>query len=265
MAELNPSGRPLPANATTDMNSNGILTGTTPLLQLSNLNVAYGDVQVLWDVNLAVYENEIVALVGSNGAGKSTMLATISGLLKPKPGSSIKFRGIELAGASTRAIVEAGIAHVPEGRRLFGALSVRENLLMGAYLRHDKIEVQQDLERVFNYFPRITQRTNALAGKLSGGEQQMVAIGRGLMARPRLLMIDELSLGLAPVIIENLIEIIQKVASEGTTILMVEQDVQIALEHAHRGYVLETGQITISDKASNLLLDERVKRAYLGI
>ena len=235
------------------------------LLQISNLNVAYGDVQVLWDVNLDVYQGEIVSLVGSNGAGKSTLLATISGLVGPRPGSSIRFQGQELAGATSRAIFEAGIAHVPEGRRLFGSMTVRENLMLGAFRRDNKAEVEQDLQHILGLFPRIKERLNQLASKLSGGEQQMVAIGRGLMARPKLLMIDELSLGLAPVIIDGLIEILQQVNQDGTTILIVEQDVQTALELAGRGYVLETGHITITDSAKALLQDERVKKAYLGI
>ena len=236
-----------------------------PLLQIRNLNVAYGDVQVLWEVELDVRRGEIVALVGSNGAGKSTLLATISGLIPPRPGSSILFQDQELAGATSQAIFEAGIVHVPEGRHLFGSMTVRENLLLGAFRRHNKAEVEGELEHVLELFPRIRQRLNQLASKLSGGEQQMVAIGRGLMAKPTLLMIDELSLGLAPVIIDALLEILQKVNQSGTTILIVEQDVQTALELAERGYVLETGYITLTDSAKLLLQDERVKKAYLGI
>ncbi len=235
-----------------------------PLLKIDKINVAYGDVQVLWDAELEVRRGEIVALVGSNGAGKTTMLATISGLLKPRSGA-IYFDGKNIAGATTQSIVTAGVAHVPEGRRLFGALTVRENLQMGAFLRNDKTEVEADLENVLRLFPRIKERLHSLAGKLSGGEQQMVAIGRGLMARPKLLMIDELSLGLAPVIIESLIEIIDEVNKNGTTILIVEQDVQTALEQATRGYVLETGHVTLTGTGQSLLQDERVKRAYLGV
>ena len=240
------------------------MTAAAPLLQIDKLNVAYCDVQVLWDVDLEVRPGEIVALVGSNGAGKSTLLSTISGLLQPLSGT-ITFDGHPLVGASTQRIVDLGIAHVPEGRRLFPAMSVRDQLLLGAFRRNDRAAVQTDLERVLTLFPRIAERVKALARTLSGGEQQMVAIGRALMARPRLLMIDELSLGLAPVIIESLVEIIDQVNKDGATILIVEQDVQTALEQATRGYVLETGHVTLSGLASDLLQDERVRRAYLGI
>jgi branched-chain amino acid transport system ATP-binding protein len=234
------------------------------MLEVRGLEVAYGDVQVLWDVELAVYPGEIVALIGSNGAGKSTLLATISGLLKPR-GGEVRFEGRSIAGESTKAIVEMGIAHVPEGRRLFSALSVRDNLRMGAFHRRDRSRIQTDLDHVLELFPRLKERLNALGSNLSGGEQQMVALGRGLMSRPRLLMIDELSLGLAPIVVDSLIGIIDEVNRQGTTILIVEQDVQIALEHASRGYVLETGHVTLTDTAERLLDDERVKQAYLGI
>ncbi len=235
-----------------------------PLLKIDKINVAYGDVQVLWEAALEVYQGEIVALVGSNGAGKSTMLSTISGLLTPRSGT-IHFNGQNITGATTQSIVEAGIAHVPEGRRLFGALPVRDNLLMGAFRRKDKAQVNADFTHIVDLFPRLKERLNSLAGTLSGGEQQMVAIGRGLMARPTLLMIDELSLGLAPVIIESLLGIIEQVNKEGTTILIVEQDVQTALEQANRGYVLETGHVTLEGSSQSLLQDERVKKAYLGV
>jgi ABC-type branched-subunit amino acid transport system ATPase component len=234
-----------------------------PLLRIRNLSVAYGDVQVLWGVDLDVLPGEIVALVGANGAGKSTLLAAISGLVVPLAGE-IVFDGRNIAGASTQQIVDLGIVQVPEGRRLFPAMAVRDQLLLGAFRRRDKAQVWADMARVLDLFPRLKDRTRQLAGSLSGGEQQMVAIGRALMARPRLLMIDELSLGLAPVIVENLVEIIRQVNQEGTTVLMVEQDVQTALEQASRGYVLETGRITLSAPAADLLRDERVKRAYLG-
>jgi branched-chain amino acid transport system ATP-binding protein len=234
------------------------------LLQIDGLNVAYGDVQVLWDVALEVRQGEIVALVGSNGAGKTTLLSTISGLLQPRAGS-ITFDGQPLVDASTQRIVDLGVIHVPEGRRLFPAMSVRDQLMLGAFRRNDRAAVKADLERVLGLFPRLAERINALGRTLSGGEQQMAAIGRALMARPRLLMIDELSLGLAPVIIESLVEIIAQINRDGTTILIVEQDVQTALELASRGYVLETGQVTLHGPAAELLDDERVRRAYLGI
>ena len=236
----------------------------TTLLSVQKLNVAYGDVQVLWDVDLDIAQGEIVALVGSNGAGKTTLLSTISGLLKAKSGQ-ILFNDQPISRASTQQIVEYGIAHVPEGRRLFPAMTVFDNLLMGAYCRQDKAEVEADLQKILAMFPRIKTRIKSLAGKLSGGEQQMVAIGRALMARPRLLLIDELSLGLAPLIVQQLIEIIATVNQTGTTILIVEQDVQVALEIADRGYVLETGVVSLSGSTDSLINNEQVKRAYLGL
>jgi branched-chain amino acid transport system ATP-binding protein len=235
-----------------------------PLLRVRELNVAYGEVQVLWDVALDVRVGEIVALVGANGAGKSTLLSTISGLLKPLSGS-IEFSGRQIAGAGTQGIVDLGISHVPEGRRLFPAMSVRDQLLLGAFRRRDRSAVEEDLERVLSLFPRLRERVNQLAGHLSGGEQQMAAIARGLMARPRLLMIDELSLGLAPVLTEHLMDTIGQLNADGMTILIVEQDVQAALERASRGYVLETGHVVLSGAAASLLRDERVRQAYLGV
>jgi ABC-type branched-subunit amino acid transport system ATPase component len=235
-----------------------------PLLRVRDLNVAYGEVQVLWDVALDVRVGEIVALVGANGAGKSTLLSTISGLLKPLSGS-IEFSGRQIAGAGTQGIVDLGISHVPEGRRLFPGMSVRDQLLLGAFRRRDRSAVEEDLERVLSLFPRLRERVNQLAGHLSGGEQQMAAIARGLMARPRLLMIDELSLGLAPVLTEHLMDTIGQLNADGMTILIVEQDVQAALERASRGYVLETGHVVLSGAAASLLRDERVRQAYLGV
>jgi branched-chain amino acid transport system ATP-binding protein len=219
---------------------------------------------VLWDVDLEVQAGEIVALVGSNGAGKTTLLSTISGLLRPLAGR-ITFDGAPIQGADTQRIVDLGVVQVPEGRRLFPAMSVRDQLMLGAFRRDDRPAVRADFEHVVQLFPRIKDRLGQLAGSLSGGEQQMVAIGRALMARPKLLMIDELSLGLAPVVIESLIEILARINREGTTILLVEQDVQTALELATRGYVLETGQVTLGGPAAQLLEDPRVKSAYLGI
>jgi branched-chain amino acid transport system ATP-binding protein len=238
--------------------------GRAPLLRVRDVDVAYGEVQVLWGVSLDVFAGEIVALVGANGAGKSTLLSTISGLLGPRSGA-IEFAGHPIAGAPTQRIVELGIAHVPEGRRLFPAMSVRDQLLLGAFRRNDRQEVERDLQRVIEIFPRVKERLYNLAGHLSGGEQQMVAIARGVMARPKLLMIDELSLGLAPVVVEALMETIGRLNAEGTTILIVEQDVQAALERATRGYVLETGHIALQGSAETLLGDERVRQAYLGV
>jgi branched-chain amino acid transport system ATP-binding protein len=235
-----------------------------PLLRVRDLNVAYGEVQVLWDVSLDVFEGEIVALVGANGAGKSTLLSTISGLLQPLSGS-IEFSGMRIEDAATQQIVDLGIAHVPEGRRLFAAMSVRDQLRLGAFRRRDRSQVDADLEYVLSLFPRLRERLNQLGGHLSGGEQQMAAIARGLMARPRLLMIDELSLGLAPVLVEHLMEVIGQLNASGTTILIVEQDVQSALERAHRGYVLESGHMVLSGPAADLLADPRVRQAYLGV
>jgi branched-chain amino acid transport system ATP-binding protein len=235
-----------------------------PLLRVRDLNVAYGEVQVLWDVALDVFPGEIVALVGANGAGKSTLLSTISGLLQPVSGS-ISFAGSEIGGASTQRIVDLGIAHVPEGRRLFAAMSVRDQLKLGAFRRRDQARVAADIEYVVGLFPRLRERLHQLGGHLSGGEQQMAAIARGLMARPKLLMIDELSLGLAPVLVEHLMETMGVLNEAGTTILIVEQDVQAALERAHRGYVLETGHIVLSGAATDLLSDARVRQAYLGV
>jgi branched-chain amino acid transport system ATP-binding protein len=234
------------------------------LLRTEGLNVAYGDVQVLWDVDLEIRTGEVVALVGSNGAGKSTLLSTLSGLLRPRSGR-ITFDGQALERASTQRIVDLGIAHVPEGRQLFPAMSVRDQLLLGAFRRRDRGAVEGDLQRVLALFPRLRERLRALASTLSGGEQQMVAIGRALMARPRLLMIDELSLGLAPLVVESLMETISELNRDGTTILIVEQDVQAALDRSTRGYVLESGVVTLSGTADDLLRDDRVRRAYLGV
>ncbi|MEP7288463.1 MAG: ABC transporter ATP-binding protein, partial [Chloroflexota bacterium] len=205
----------------------------TTLLSIQKLNVAYGDVQVLWDVDLDITQGEVVALVGSNGAGKTTLLSTISGLLTPRSGQ-IQFDGQDISQATTQHIVDKGIAHVPEGRRLFSAMTVYDNLLMGAHRRQGRSAIEADLQKVLDMFPRLKSRIKSLAGKLSGGEQQMVAIGRALMANPRLLLIDELSLGLAPLIVQQLIEIIATINAAGMTILIVEQDVQVALEIAIR-------------------------------
>jgi branched-chain amino acid transport system ATP-binding protein len=234
------------------------------MLKIENLNVGYGDVQVLWDVNLKVNEGEVVALIGSNGAGKTTLLWTISGLLKPMSGA-ITFDGKPIHTAASDEIVGLGITQVPQGRRLFAALTVRENLMMGAYHRNDKEGVQEDYDFVMELFPRLGERIDLPAGSLSGGEQQMCAVGRGLMARPQLLMVDELSLGLAPILVEAIYEAVSRVRELGMTVLIVEQDVLSALEQADRGYVLDVGHITMTGSAQELLDDPRVKEAYLGL
>lgn len=234
------------------------------LLQISGLEAGYGDIQVLWGVDLDVWEGEIVCLVGSNGAGKTTLLKTISGLVTAKKGS-ISFAGAELAGAGPETVLRAGIAHVPEGRRLFRTMSVRDNLLMGAYLRPPSDPgVAEDLDRVLTMFPRLRERIRQDAGTLSGGEQQMCAIGRGILSRPRLLMIDELSLGLAPRAVELLSESLIEINRAGTTILLIEQDVMTALEIAGRGYVLDRGRVSMSGASADLAKAPEVREAYIG-
>jgi len=234
------------------------------LLEVRSLSSGYGDSQVLWEVSLDVKEGEVVALIGANGAGKTTLLLTISQLIQPWSGT-VYFNGQNLTHARSDQVVAAGIIHVPQGRRLFSGLSVKDNLLQGAYLRRDRAKVQSKLDWVLQTLPRLKERLNQMAGLLSGGEQQMCAIGRALMSEPKLLAIDELSLGLAPVVVDNLINLIGEVNKQGITVLLVEQDVQVALEHAHRGYVLETGRIVQSSSAAELLEDPRIRQAYLGL
>ena len=235
-----------------------------PMLKVTELSAAYGRVQVLWDINLEIREGEIVALIGSNGAGKSTLLTVISGLMRPMHGS-LEFNGEDVTHEPCDRLVQAGLVHVPQGRRLFAGLTVRENLLMGAFTRRDRAQVNQDLAWVLSLFPALERRLTLAAGKLSGGEQQMCAIGRGLMAKPKLLMIDEFSLGLAPIVVEQLMVIVKTINAQGMTVLIVEQDVQVALENAHRGYVLESGHITLADDAQKLLDNDHVRAAYLGV
>lgn len=239
------------------------------MLNILGLNVGYGPIQVLWEIDMAIHEGEVIALIGSNGAGKSTLLFTISGLLKPMSGS-IQFKGQEIGGLPPSDIVSLGLTQVPQGRRLFAGLTVKENLLQGAYARggrgrHNQAEMKQDLDFVLTLFPRMGERLNQPAGSLSGGEQQMCAVGRGLMARPSLLLIDEISLGLAPIVVESIYQAVQQVIRRGTTVLIVEQDVQLALEQAHRGYVLDVGRVVLSGESSELLQNPQVKEAYLGI
>ena len=230
------------------------------MLEISGLEAGYGSVQVLWGIDLEVREREIVALVGANGAGKSTLLRAISGIIRPT-GGDVRLDGAPLIGRLPEDVARAGIAHVPEGRRLFPGLTVRENLRVGAYAAAG----DADVERALELFPRLGERLDQVTGSMSGGEQQMCAIARGLMARPRLIMIDELSLGLAPKLVEQILERLAGVTELGTAVLLVEQDVDAALETASRGYVLENGRITASGESASLLADPRVRQAYLGV
>jgi len=233
------------------------------LLEVRGLSAGYGAGPVLFGIDLDVSAGELVAMVGANGAGKSTLLGTLSGLVPPTAGS-VRLAGRQLAGARPEATVAAGMAHVPQGRRLFGTLTVERNLLLGAYRRRDG-EVRQDLRQVLTYFPALADKLDRNAGVLSGGEQQMVAIGRGLMARPRLLMIDEPSLGLAPNVVDRVMEVIKTINRDGTAVLLVEQDVVLALDIADRGYVLENGRIALTAPAAELRRDPAIRKAYLGI
>ena len=237
---------------------------TEPLLRIEALRSGYGDVQVLWGVDLAVSAGEIACIVGSNGAGKTTLLRTISGLVKPTAGS-IRFAAEAIEKADAEQVLRRGIAHVPEGRRLFKGLSVRDNLLLGAYLRRDRGGIASDLERVFAIFPILAERRSQDATTLSGGEQQMCAVGRGIMSRPRLLMLDELSLGLAPQAVERIAEALIEINKAGITILLVEQDVTTAFELAQHGFVIELGRVAVSGETRMLAQDERIREAYLGI
>jgi len=229
------------------------------MLQVRGLSAGYGRGQVLWDVDLDVADKEIVALVGPNGAGKSTLLRSLSGMI-PVMAGTVEFRGQPLAGRSIEHIAGLGLAHVPEGRRLFPGLTVRDNLRLGGWRHHN-----DDVDRVVSLFPRVGERLKQICGSMSGGEQQMVAIGRGLMGKPELMMIDELSLGLAPVIVDEIMERLPDIAASGTSILLVEQDVDAALSVAERAYVLETGHIVLQGPARELLADKRVQESYLGI
>ncbi|OAT72257.1 ABC transporter ATP-binding protein [Parageobacillus thermoglucosidasius] len=233
------------------------------MLKVENIDVFYGNIQALKGVSLEVKEGEIVTLIGANGAGKSTLLKTISGLLKPKQGD-ILYEGQSIAGKAAQTIVKRGISHVPEGRRVFANMTVEENLELGAFLRKDKHEIQKDFEKVYHLFPRLYERRKQLAGTLSGGEQQMLAMGRALMARPRLLLLDEPSMGLAPLLVKTIFRIIEEINSFGTTILLVEQNANMALSVADRAYVIESGRVVLSGLAEELNASEQVKKAYLG-
>ncbi len=233
-------------------------------LEVENLNVYYGAIHALHGVSFQVEEGEIVTLIGANGAGKSTTLRTISGLLQPRTGS-VKFKGKDITTTPAEQIVRLGISQVPEGRKIFAPLTVRENLMMGAYTREDKNEIEQSLSRVFASFPRLKERIDQLGGTLSGGEQQMLATGRGLMSKPSLLLLDEPSMGLSPILVEEIFRIIQEINKQGTTILLVEQNALMALSISHRAYVLETGRVVLSGNAKDVAENPQVKSAYLGI
>nr|WP_255782049.1 ABC transporter ATP-binding protein [Geobacillus sp. YHL] len=232
-------------------------------MKVEAIDVFYGNIHALKGVSLEVNKGEIVTLIGANGAGKTTLLKTISGLLRPKNGD-IVYEGASIAGKAAQTIVKQGISHVPEGRRVFANMTVEENLELGAFLRKDKEGIQQDFAKVFQLFPRLEERRKQLAGTLSGGEQQMLAIGRALMARPKLLLLDEPSMGLAPLLVKTIFRIIQEINESGTTILLVEQNAHMALSIADRAYVIESGRVVLSGAASELQASEQVKQAYLG-
>jgi branched-chain amino acid transport system ATP-binding protein len=234
------------------------------VLQVENLNVYYGAIHALQGVSFKVDEGEIVTLIGANGAGKSTTLRTLSGLLRSRTGS-ITFKGEELSMMPAERIVELGISHVPEGRKIFAPLSVRENLMMGAYSRNDQAEIQESLARVYQSFPRLKERASQYGGTLSGGEQQMLATARGLMSKPTLILLDEPSMGLSPILVEEIFRIIVEINKQGTSILLVEQNAQMALSIAHRAYVLETGRIVLAGPAKEIADNPQVKTAYLGV
>jgi len=233
------------------------------LLELDNVKTYYGNIRALKGISIEVNEGEIVCLIGGNGAGKSTTLMTISGVLTPEEGDVI-YQDQSIVSLRPDNIVQMGICQVPEGRMIFPVLSVMENLDLGAYLRKDKDGIKKDIERVFGLFPILRERLKQAGGTLSGGEQQMLAIGRALMARPKLLLLDEPSLGLAPILVDTIFDIIRQINDQGTTILLVEQNAQLALQFSHRGYVIETGEIALADTSAALLNNDQVKKAYLG-
>ncbi len=234
-----------------------------PMLEVKDLQVYYGVIQAIKGISFHVEEGEVIALIGANGAGKTTILHTISGLIAPKEGS-VLFEGKDITKIPGHKIVSMGMAHVPEGRRVFAQLSVLQNLKMGAYTRKDKEEIQASLKMVFERFPRLEERQNQLAGTLSGGEQQMLAMGRALMSHPKLILMDEPSMGLSPIFVNEIFDIIEKVSKSGTTVLLVEQNAKKALSIADRAYVLETGNIVLEGRAEDLLNNDSIKKAYLG-
>ncbi|MDD2582645.1 MAG: ABC transporter ATP-binding protein [Desulfuromonadaceae bacterium] len=234
------------------------------MLSIDKLNFSYGDLKVLWDIELEVHEGEIVSVVGANGAGKSTTLKNISRLVKPSSGS-ITFNGEKINDLESHQVVERGIVQVPEGRKIFPDMTVLENLRMGSYIKNAKKDREANVERVFSMFPRLKEREKQLGGTMSGGEQQMLAIGRGLMTNPKLLLLDEPSLGLSPLFVKIIFEIIQEINKQGVTILLVEQNVFQSLKIADRGYVLETGRVVLSGSGSDLLSNDHIKKAFLGM
>jgi branched-chain amino acid transport system ATP-binding protein len=236
---------------------------TKPVLQVQDIQTYYGAIQALKGISLDIYEGEIVTLIGSNGAGKTTTLRSISGIVPPRKGR-ILYQGRDITGLAGHTVASMGIAHSPEGRRIFPRMTVLENLEMGAFTRRDAAGIKADVERVYEMFPRLKEREKQKAGTMSGGEQQMLAMGRALMAQPTLLLLDEPSLGLAPVIVDKIYEIIREINQQGVTILLVEQNANYALDVSARGYVLETGTVALTDKSASLRTDERVKAAYLG-
>ena len=243
------------------MSVNG--NGATPILQIDDIHTYYGSIHALKGISLTVNDGEIVTLLGANGAGKSTTLRSINGLNRPRQGV-IRFQGREITTVAPHEIVKRGIAQSPEGRRLFPRMTVTENLEMGAFQRKDRSAIREDMDRVFELFPRLHERRHQRAGTMSGGEQQMCAIGRALMARPRLLLLDEPSLGLAPIFVERIFDIVKQINEQGTSILLVEQNALMALDAADRGYVLETGTIVLADEAAALKTNEQVRKTYLG-
>ena len=233
------------------------------MLEVKNLQVYYGVIQAIKDVSFTVNEGEVIALIGANGAGKTTILHTITGLISAKEGE-VLYEGVDLQKIPAHKIVSLGIAHVPEGRHVFAQLSVYENLLMGAFTRKDKAEVNESIESVYKRFPRLQERKHQLAGTLSGGEQQMLAMGRALMSKPKIILMDEPSMGLSPILVAEIFDIIKSISKSGTTVLLVEQNAKKALSIADRAYVLETGKIVLTDDAKKLMDNEQVKKAYLG-
>ncbi|MBE7523951.1 MAG: ABC transporter ATP-binding protein [Burkholderiales bacterium] len=241
------------------------MTSTAPpLLALEGLKVAYGGIQAVKGIDLVVGKGELVCLIGANGAGKTTTLKGVTGL-QPVSGGSVRYDGEDVTGRPAFELVRRGLAMVPEGRGVFGALTIEENLAMGAYIRNDKAGIASDIERAFTLFPRLKERRRQTAGTLSGGEQQMLAMARAMMSRPRLLLLDEPSMGLAPLMVQRVFETVMTVSREGVTILLIEQNAKLALEVSHRGYVMESGEITLAGEAKALLHDPKVRAAYLGV